>query len=68
LLHVRDLRARTPLDKERFDAAALALSREGLAVLHHHDHPAGLSEEERRSLVADGRGVFYIGIAPGSPS
>lgn len=66
LLHARDLRARTPLDKERFDAAALALSREGVVVLHHHDHPAALSEEERRALITDGRGMFYIGIAPRS--
>ena len=68
LLLVHDLRARTSLDKARFDAAALALSREGAAVLHHHDHAALLSEEERRMLVADGRGTHYIGIAPRSPS
>lgn len=67
LLHVRDLRERTPLDKERFDAAALALSREGIAVLHHHDHPAALSEQDRLALVTDGRGTFFIGIAPRSP-
>jgi hypothetical protein len=68
LLLIHDLRARTALDKARFDAAALALSREGAAVLHHHDHAALLSEEERRELVADGRGTHYIGIAPRSPS
>lgn len=68
LLLIHDLRARTALDKDRFDAAALALSREGAAVLHHHDHAALLSEEERRQLVADGRGTHYIGIAPRSPS
>jgi hypothetical protein len=66
LLLVHDLRARTPLDKDRFDAAALSLSREGAAVLHHHDHAAALSEEERRQLIADGRGIHYIGIAPRS--
>ena len=68
LLLVHDLRARTPLDKERFDAAAIALSREGAAVLHHHDHAAALSEEERRQLVTDGRGTHYIGIAPRTPT
>lgn len=66
LLLVKHLRARTPLDKERFDAAALALSREGAAVLHHHDSPAALTEDERRLLVADGRGTYYVGIAPRS--
>jgi hypothetical protein len=68
LLLVHDLRARTPLDKERFDAAALALAREGAAVLHHHDHAAALDETERRQLVTDGRGTHYIGIAPRSPT
>ena len=68
LLLVHDLRARTPLDKERFDAAALALSREGKAVLHHHDHADALEEDERRQLVSDGRGTHYIGVAPRNPT
>ncbi|MFO0593411.1 MAG: hypothetical protein U0441_38070 [Polyangiaceae bacterium] len=68
LLLIEDLRRRTSLEKDRFDAAVLEMSRGGLAVLHHHDHPAGLSDEERNALVPDGRGVYYHGIAPRSPA
>lgn len=64
LLLVKDLRARTPLDKARFDRAALSLAEAGRAVLHHHDSPAALPERERDHLIADGRGTFYVGVAP----
>ena len=63
LLSVRDLRARLKLSKDEFDSAALALSREGVISLHHHDHPASLSDLEREQLVRDARGTHYIGIA-----
>lgn len=63
LLPVRELRARTGLDKQDFDAAALALSREGLLVLHLHDHAASLSEAEQNALVRDALGRHYIGVA-----
>ena len=65
LLSVRDLRARLALSKEQFDAVALDLMRDGLVSLHYHDHPASLPEAERSQLVQDGRGNYYIGIAPG---
>jgi hypothetical protein len=64
LLSVRDLRPRVALHKERFDAIALDLMRDGKVSLHHHDHPASLPEAERNQLVQDGRGNYYIGIAP----
>lgn len=63
LLPVRELRARAGLGKQDFDAAALALSREGLLVLHHHDHAASLSEAEQDALVRDALGRHYIGVA-----
>lgn len=63
LLSVRDLRLRVALDKERFDRAALALSASRRAVLHYHDFPASLSDEEREGLVRDARGKYYVGIA-----
>lgn len=66
LLLVGDLRARVDLGKDEFDALALELMREGAISLHHHDHPAGLTEAERAQLVKDARGTFYIGIAPRS--
>jgi hypothetical protein len=63
LLPVRELRARAGLAKQDFDAAALALSREGLLVLHHHDHAASLSEADQNALVRDALGRHYIGVA-----
>jgi len=63
LLPVRELRARAGLGKQDFDAAALALSREGLLVLHRHDHAASLSEAEQNALVRDALGRHYIGVA-----
>ncbi len=63
LLPVRELRARAGLAKQDFDAAALALSGEGLLVLHHHDHAASLSEAEQNALVRDALGRHYIGVA-----
>jgi hypothetical protein len=65
LLSIRDLRARVALHKERFDAVALDLMRDRKVSLHYHDHPASLPEAERSELVQDGRGNYYIGIAPG---
>jgi hypothetical protein len=63
LLPVRELRARTGLAKQDFDAAALDLSNEGLLVLHHHDHAAVLSEADQSGLVRDALGRHYVGIA-----
>jgi hypothetical protein len=63
LLAVRELRALSGLDKLSFDAAALALAANGAIVLHHHNHAAALPDAERRQLIEDGRGTFYVGIA-----
>jgi SOS response regulatory protein OraA/RecX len=63
LLPVRELRERAGLAKQDFDAAALALSREGLLVLHYHDHAASLSEADQNALVRDTLGRHYIGVA-----
>jgi hypothetical protein len=63
LLPVRELRARAGLAKKDFDAAALALSKEGLLVLHHHDHASALSQAEQDALVRDAVGRHYIGVA-----
>jgi hypothetical protein len=63
LLSVRELRPRVGLDKQRFDAIALELQREGIVVLHHHDHPESLAEAERTRLIVGEKGVHYHGIA-----
>jgi hypothetical protein len=64
LLSLKEVRARTQLDKATFDSLALQLSREGSVTLHRHDHPASLTAAERAELVCDDRGSFFIGIAP----
>lgn len=58
-----DLRRKAQLPKERFDQAALALSRQGAVVLHEHDAPSLLSEERRDELVVDREGRYYVGIS-----
>ena len=63
LLPVRELRARAGLGKQDFDATALALSREGVLVLHHHDHASALTEAEQQALVRDALGRHYVGVA-----
>jgi hypothetical protein len=63
LLAVGDLRSRLALDKTRFDATALSLSREGIVILHHHDRAGGLAADERSRLVQDAGGTCYVGIA-----
>lgn len=64
LLSLREVRARSELDKATFDSIVLQLSREGSVTLHRHDHPASLTAAERAELVCDDRGSFFIGIAP----
>jgi hypothetical protein len=63
LLSVRQLRSESGIDKSAFDTTALALSREGAIVLHHHDHAASLPESERNLLIRDASGTHYVGIA-----
>src|SRR5689334_2192759 len=48
--------------KPEFDQAVLALYKDGRVYLDRHDHPMRLSEEERRALVFDGAGTYYVGI------
>lgn len=62
LISIPDLRRFLGQPKEKFDPAVLDLSRKGKVVLHSHDHPYGLSEDEIYELVQDGKN-FYIGIA-----
>jgi hypothetical protein len=63
LLSVRELRTRSDLDKTSFDRAALELVGQGRVSLHAHDHAGALAESDRRALIEDVRGVFYVGIA-----
>lgn len=63
LLPLPELRDRAGLGKKDFDAAALALSKEGLLVLHYHDHASALSEVDQDALVRDALGRHYVGVA-----
>lgn len=64
LLPVRDLRGRVAMTKDRFDALAVQLSRDGLISLHLHDLPSSLTASELDQFVRDERGNYYIGVAP----
>lgn len=62
---VSALRSRTALrgiPKEEFDRAALELLAQGRIYMARHDHAGRLTEEERRQLVADGAGNFYVSV------
>lgn len=62
---VSKLRGRSALrgmTKEDFDRAALELLRQGRIYMAPHDHALRLPEEERRQLVADGKGTFYVSV------
>ena len=63
LLLARHVRDRAPLEKARFDAAALELFRDRLIILQHHDHPKALSEAERSTLIFDGHDTYFLGMA-----
>jgi hypothetical protein len=62
LLGVMDVRARAGLDKSAFDEAAVRLARKRVIVLHHHDFPTSLSEEERAELIHDPRAPHHVGM------
>jgi hypothetical protein len=48
--------------KADFDRAVLSLYKDGRVYLDRHDHPLRLSDAERRDLVFDGSGNYYVGI------
>jgi hypothetical protein len=48
--------------KAEFDQAVLSLYKDGRVYLDRHDHPLRLSDAERRDLVFDGVGIYYVGI------
>ena len=63
LISLRDLRRYVGRPKQEFDAAILQLQQEQRVTLHTHDHPFGLSEDQRNDLVLDGQGRYYVGVA-----
>lgn len=65
LVSLRDLRRSMEFQnpsKEQFDRAVLALANQGRVFLHEHDYPDSLAPDERRALVIDEKGRYYIGV------
>lgn len=60
---IADVWSKSGLPKDRFDRAALGLYRRGVVVLHRHDDPFLVSEEQRNELLTDGEGRYYVGIS-----
>lgn len=56
-------RALGAVDKKRFDEAALKLREERRVYLSLHDHPLGLSAEDRDLLVDGKDGRYYVAIS-----
>lgn len=62
LVSIRDTRRTMSMPKDEFDSAVMQLSRDGKICLHFHDHPQGVSEQERQDMVAN-KGEFYVGFS-----
>ena len=62
LTEVRALLKAGGKKKAEFDEAVLSLYKRRLVYLDRHDHPLRLSDADRRDLVFDGTGNYYVGI------
>jgi hypothetical protein len=63
---LRDLRKKMPVAYQTravFDAAVFRLVDRGEVVIHQHDHPGLLSEDEKNGLVRDETGTYFLLIA-----
>lgn len=61
LLSLPELRILFNRRKSEFDPAVLSLVADGRCRVHGHDHPFGMSEDQRYELVQDGE-RFFVGI------
>lgn len=64
LLPIPHLRRLFPEPKAEFDAAVLRLHAARRVILHAHDRPLGIADDERAELVAAPGGVYYAAIGP----
>jgi hypothetical protein len=63
---IRDLRRNMPHEyqqHETFDVAVIRLAEQGRVVLHRHDQPSFLTDQERDELVRDEAGTYFTAIA-----
>jgi hypothetical protein len=52
----------TEVDKHRFDEAVIKMREQRRIHLTQHDHPLGLSAEERELLIDGKDGRYYVAI------
>lgn len=66
LVSFRELRRQLPSEyqtRDTFDRVILELAVQGGYVLHRHNFPGMLSEDELRDMVQDAQGNIFMGIA-----
>jgi hypothetical protein len=57
---IPDLRNALNLPKYTFDLAILILAKQGTIFLNRHAHPAQMTGAEKETMIADGRGNYYV--------
>jgi hypothetical protein len=57
---IPDLRGALDLPKITFDRAILTLAEQGKIFLNKHAHPAQMTDPEKETMIADGRGNYYV--------
>ena len=57
------LRRESGLPKDAFDRACLELAGEGRVYMAPHDHALRLPESQRRELVTDGKGNYFVSFS-----
>lgn len=63
LVPLRALRYAAGMTNDRgFDAAIMQLANDGRVWLHRHVHPYRLKETDKKELVTDGAGNYYVGL------
>ncbi len=65
LVPVRDLRVEFPdIPKKDFDSAVMQLAGgpDARIFIHRHIHPYRLTEQDKRELVTDEKGNYYVGV------
>jgi hypothetical protein len=65
LISLRELRIEFPnIGKEEFDLAIMGLARgpDSLIWAHRHIHPYRLTEKDKKELVTDDKGNYYVGV------
>jgi hypothetical protein len=62
LVSVLEIRKALNMSKADFDTAILELAKREKIFLHKHVYPAQLNTNERKQMVTDGEGNYYMGI------